>query len=243
MKNLMKFIKYVLLICLSIAFVVHAQSQSKHSLGVNIGLNNTFRSLTFKPDNGPISLIHIYESRLADKAIIQGNLALDYYFEVSKRFRLITGINYTNLGHNYVNGQFRFPDEHNGDGGFIEKENLRHYFDFKALEFPVGLQFYLWTKKSSIYLDTRLLSTVLLTKNEVETYTFENESVKRKLKYSETNFILGTGLSLGMKFPLSSTLELNIQPNLKFYFTEIESFLFFDRVYSFGVNIGAEYHF
>ncbi len=206
----------------------------------NVELESRFRLLT-PVDRTEYTSFYL-DDRMNDIPKMRVGLNIKLGYTISQRWAVLLGISYTNLGY-YVNSEsIRYPNDHDGNGSFIIKENYRQQSDLQAITVPLELRYHVINKDkyrlfaslgvNTSYLYNTILSEVFDNNNQevVRNYDIDNAGI--------TPLLFGGTAGLGLELPTSESTSMMVKGAIDYYFSTFQTLVLEEQLVGGVLDVG-----
>jgi len=220
---------------------LHAQSNLFIEGGLE--LESRFRNLkAYEGSDDELSLFYS-TNRVNDKAKFQLGGNLKFGYSLSSKVDILSGLSYTNLGY-FVNAEgVRYPGDHNGSGGFINKENYRQRAIFHSLSIPIAIRYHVYNSENTrIFGEVGLLGSYVMNSTMREVYDLDGSEVAidQLTNYLNSPIQFGGTIGIGLEQSIGPKSSLIIKPVFDYYFTKSNTFLLEENLLGFSCDIGLK---
>lgn len=218
-------------------------SQSSQTIGLHIGTTHSFRTLELTDDNnhiGPFILLN----KSKDKTKTQFTVGIDYTFPLTEKLCFETGLLYQNLGYNNPDSYFRYPNQHDGQGGLISYA-YNDYLTIHTFSVPILLTYNLFSiGKSDINIGLgSIISYVAKVKQiNIQDNGIEVTEIPTPFPNEYKPIQIGASIQLNYSYQLTEHFNLHLTPSFNYYFTQNEANLIIENLYTFRSTVGLSYN-
>ncbi|GJM34172.1 MAG: hypothetical protein DHS20C18_31730 [Saprospiraceae bacterium] len=146
--------------------------------------------------------------------------------EINNRLWLASGINFSNIGHNWESGELRFGTQHDGMGGFDptipsgeDFDKVAFTYNYAHLEVPIKLIYRLIDKKYKLYLSGGVMVRGHLrysqTVNKISTTTGSSTESKGESLVDYQKITLGYQAGIGLQRQILKRFNLFMEPRMQ----------------------------
>lgn len=216
-----------------------------NNLSVKIGVNSNYRTIIQIVNDDKFSDI-ILESRVSDSRRYLPSISLLYSFEIDNKIEFSTGISYNNLGYYVPESSLKFPDTHNGNGGFSPYIDVKNRFNIHAVTLPLLCTYKIFEKNNfSLNLSGGALASYLISQNKIYDYRtpLEKEPIYTVSKTNYDKLQIGSRIGVQTNFKIKQNLSVLFEPSFNYYFNKLKFQGLEENLHNMSFQTGLIYHF
>jgi Outer membrane protein beta-barrel domain len=204
-----------------------ALGQSKHSIGLMLGIDQSFPVKTYEEYDG-------------EKGNTLGRFGFNYNQKMNKRTWIEVGFRLAKLGYaSEKRTDLVFASEILS--GMIdpnEPHEIQFFNNYTFFEVPLGVKYYLNNKKIRPFLSTGLSYNLLL--NSKTTVVTDLKTTTQTNSISNSKLVnLSVRSGLGIEYSLNSRTHLFLSGAFRYYFVNTKNKLFNGILYNYGLEMGV----
>ncbi len=228
-------IKLSILLLLIAPFL--AKAQTSQTFDIVTGLDYSYRTLT-----SPFSLFEleaINDLNEIETPQLDYRIGFNYNRLLAKNFHFKTGVRFARFGYRTDTGNFQFPNQHDGMGGFAgntSNENPKIGYDFYFVELPIVARYELKKEKFVPFFEMGVAPQFLVNSNA--SFRITTNMIFNQESFIYRNFNVLSIASVGMNYKFREQVQLFAQASFRYQLRSLVQGNFNEYLYNGGLEFG-----